>query len=218
RRVGLTGRDSLLVDPEKIKLRGASQRKGKNTLRGLAVSRDSRYLAVGVIPGGSELDGELHVFDIATSRETGDIITRVGAEDWYPSWLPDNRSFVYGHLQKLASGAPAAETRQKFRSYLHVLGTDPEKDVPVFGFGVVPSIDVDPSLIASVRIPADSWYALGLLNGSTTRNSAYYIAPASVIGQSKAEWRKVADFVDGVTGVSVHGDYLYVRTYKGAPR
>ena len=45
----------------------------------------------------------------------------------------------------------ALEARQKFRSYLHALGTDPENDPPVFGFGVAPSIDVDSSLIASVK-------------------------------------------------------------------
>ena len=32
------------------------------------------------------------------------------------------------------------------------------------------------------------------------------------------EWRKIADFTDGVTDVRVHGDDLYVRTYKDSPR
>jgi prolyl oligopeptidase len=218
RRLGLSGRDSLLVDPEKIRLQATSQSRGKNEIWGWAVSNDRRYIAVGIVPGGSELDGELHVIEIATARETGDVIRHVGAEAWEPYWLPDDRSFVYGHLQKLPPGAPAAETRQKFRSYLHVLGTDTEKDIPVFGYGVVPSIDVDPSLIASVRTQPDSRYALGVLNGSVTRNSAYYIAPVSTIGKAKTEWRKVADFADGVTDVTVHGDDLYVLTYKDTPR
>jgi prolyl oligopeptidase len=193
RRVGMTGPDTLLVDPEAVKLAPSSQNKGKNTISGGATSGDSRYEAVGIIPGGSELDGELHVFEAASGRETGDVITRVGAEGLQPCWLPDNRSFVYGRLQDLPAGAPAAEVRQKFRSYLHVLGTDPAKDAPVFGYGVVPAIDVDPSLIASVEIQFDSRYALGVLNGSVTPNSAYYIAPVSAIGKSNREWRKVAD-------------------------
>lgn len=217
-RRGLSGQDTLLLDPEKITLAGSSQGKGKNTIWGGATSDDSRYEAVGIIPGGSELDGELHVIEIGTGRETGDVISRVGAEAWNPHWLPDNRSFVYGRLQKLPPGAPAAEVRQKFRSYLHVLGTDPEKDQPVFGYGVVPSIDVDPSLIASIETQPGSRYALGVLNGSVTPNSAYYIAPVDAIGKSNREWRKVAGFADGVTSIAVHSDDLYVLTYKDAPR
>jgi prolyl oligopeptidase len=218
RRAGMTGPDTLLVDPEKVKLAPSRQNKGKNTLSGGATSGDSRYEAVLVVPGGSELDGELHVFESATGRETGDIIAGVGAEGLQPCWLPDNRSFVYGRLQDLPPGAPAAEVRQKFRSYLHVVGTEPAKDVQVFGYGVVPSIDVDPSLIASVEIQPDSRYALGVLNGSVTQNSAYYIAPVSAIGKSNREWRKVADLADGVTSIAIHDDDLYVLTYNGAPR
>jgi prolyl oligopeptidase len=217
-RQGLAGEDKLLVDPEKITLAAVDQGKGKNNIHGVSVSDSGEYIAAGIVPGGDDLHGELRVIDSATGRETGDVITQVGAEAWYPYWLPDNHSFVYGHLQKLSPGAPAAEVRQKFRSYLHVLGTDPEKDQPVFGYGVVPSIDVDPSLIASVRTQPDSRYALGVLNGSVTPNSAYYIAPVDSIGKSNPAWHKVADFSDGVTGVEVHGDDLYLSTYKDAPR
>jgi prolyl oligopeptidase len=217
-RRGLNGEDKLLVDPEKVTLAPADQGKGKNVIQGFAVSDNGAYIALGIWPGGDELHGEVHVTDTATGQETGDVLTQVGAEAWQPSWLPDNRSFVYGRLQKLPPGAPAAEVRQKFRSYLHVLGTDPEKDRPVFGYGVVPSIEVDPSLIASVQTQPDSRYALGLLNGSVTPNSAYYIAPVDTVGKSNASWRRVAEFADGVTSIAVHDDDLYLLTYKDAPR
>lgn len=218
KRNGLHGQDTLLVDPEKVKLAPAAQGKGKNTIWGVIVSHDNKYLAVCIIPGGSELDGELRVFDIDTGRETGDVISRIGAEAWEASWLPDNRSFVYGHIQQLPPRAPESEVRQKFRAYLHVLGTDSVKDKPVFGYGVVPSIDVDPSEISSIQIPYGSNWALGLVNGSVTPNSAYYVAPAASIGKPNPQWRKVADMADGVTSIVVHGDQLYALTYKDAPR
>ncbi len=218
-RHGFEGEDKVLVDPEKITLAPANQGKGKSEIRHYALSDDGKYLAVGVIPGGSEMNGEIHVVETATGRETGDPITRgVGVEQWFPYWLPDNRSFVYGRLQQLPPDAPATEVRQKFRSYLHVLGTDAEKDSPVFGYGVMPSIDVDPSLIASVRTAPRSRYALGVLNGSVTPNSAFYIAPADSIGKAGTPWRKVADFSDGVTRIVAHDDDLYLLTYKEAPR
>jgi prolyl oligopeptidase len=218
RRDGLNAQDTLLVDPEKVELAPAAQKKGKDTIWGYAPSGDNKYLAVCIIPGGSELDGELRVFDMATGRATRDIITQVGAEAWEVSWLPDNRSFVYGHVQQLPPGAPESEVRQKFRAYMHVLGTDSVKDKQVFGYGVVSSINVDPSQISSIQIPYGSNWALGLVNGSVTPNSAYYIAPASSVGEPNPQWRKVAGMADGVTSIVVHGDELYALTYKDAPR
>jgi prolyl oligopeptidase len=217
-RRGLNGEDKLLVDPEKISLSPVDQGKGKNLIQSFAVSDNAAYIALGIWPGGDELHGEVHVIDTATGQETGDVLTQLGAKAWQPYWMPDNRSFVYGRLQKPSTGAPAAEVRQKFRAYLHVLGTDPEKDHPVFGYGVVPSIDVDPSLIASVRTHPGSGYALGLLDDGVTPNSSYYIAPVEAVGKSEPAWRKVADLADGVTNIAVHDDDLYLLTYKDAPR
>jgi prolyl oligopeptidase len=218
-RTGLNGPDRLLLDPEKITLTAANQGKGKNDILDCAVSDDGRYVVAGIIPGGSETNTELHVIETANGRATGDVLSRgVGAEAWNPHWLPDNRAFVYGRMQTLPPGAPAAEARQKYRSYLHVLGTDQAQDRPVFGSGVVPSIEVEPSLIASVEIQPGSRYALGVLNGSVTPNSAYYLAPVEAVGKPNPRWRKVADFADGVTRIAVHGDDLYLLTYKDAPR
>jgi len=217
-RRGLHGKDELLVDPGKITLTPADQGKGKNIIEGVALSNDLRHVAVGIEPGGDELAGELHVMDIATRRETGDVITHVGAEAWEPTWLPDNHSFVYGRLQKLPPGAPAAEVRQKFRSYLHVLGTDPAKDEAVLGYGVAPSVPVTPSEIASVRTQPGSRWALGVITGSVTPNGAFYIEPVADLGKTNSAWRKVAGFPDGVKDIVVHGDDLYVLTYKNAPR
>ena len=220
-RKGLGGEDRLLLDPEKIPISPANRAygKGKNTLGITVPSNDAKLITAAIIPGGAENDTELHVIETATGREAGDVILRaVGQEIGYPYWLPDNRSFVYGRYQKLPPGAPVTEEAQKYRAYLHVLGTDPEQDPAVFGYGVVPSIDVDPSLIACIQTQPDSRYALGILNGSTTRNSAYYVAPVDSLGKSNTSWRKVADFSDGVTSVVVHGDDLYLLTYKNAPR
>ncbi|MBV9147358.1 MAG: prolyl oligopeptidase family serine peptidase, partial [Acidobacteria bacterium] len=216
-RQDLNGEDRLVVDPQRIKLNPEDQGKGTTVIEWFAVSNNQKKVAVLVIPGGDELHGELHVLDIESGRESGEVLTQVGAEAPQVYWLPDDRSFVYGRLQKLPPGAPAAEVRQKYRSYLHVLGNSPEQDQPIFGYGVVPGIDVDPSLIASVVIQHGSHWALGVLNGSTTPNSAYYIEPLSDLGKNHS-WRKIADFADGVTDVQLRDDNLYLLTYKNAPR
>jgi len=217
-RQGLNGEDKLLVNPEKIKLATAIQSKGANTIVGSLPSQDGKYVAVGIAAGGSELT-EIHVFEISSGHETQDVIHDVY---WVtvssPSWLPGNRSFVYGRPWNLPPGAPANEADEKSRVYLHVLGTDPSKDPAVFGYGVVPAIQVDRRYIPSVAIPLDSAYAIGTIHSGVSGNSSFYIEAAADLGKTDTAWRKFADFSDDVSNVEVHGDDLYVLTYKNASR
>jgi prolyl oligopeptidase len=217
-RKGLKGEERLLADPERISIAKANRRKGARVIDYFAPSNDLKYVAVTIVPGGSEYDTEIHVIETASGRETGDVISRCCVKS-NPMWLPDNRSFVYGRWQKLSPGAPATEVRQRSRCYLHVLGTDPEKDQPVFGYGVVPSIDVDPRHYSSIRTQPDSKYALGVIGTPVVSpNSAFYIAPVDTIGKSNTAWHRVADFSDEVSDVAIHGDDLYLLTFKDAPR
>jgi prolyl oligopeptidase len=215
-RQGLTGEDRLLVDPEKVTLAPSNKGKGKNAIQYFAASRDNKYVAVGIAPGGAERDTEMHVFEAVSGRETGDVVSRAWGAS--PNWLPDNRSFVYGKLQKLPPGAPATEIEQKVRSYLHVLGTDAEQDPAVFGYGAVPSISVDPTHIATVVAQPNWDYALGMITTGVSPNNAFYIEPVADLGKTNSAWRKVVDFSDDVSDIEVHGDDLYVLTYKDAAR
>ena len=84
--------------------------------------------------GGSE-QSVLHVKEVATGKETGDVIDR--ANFGPPGWTGDNR-LLYNRLQKLAPDAPPTDKYVNSRVYLHTLGTDPEKDVAILGPGVTP--------------------------------------------------------------------------------
>ncbi len=214
---GLKGRDELLVDPQKITLSTSIQGKGKNAIAGWAISNDAKYITFGVTPGGAERDNEWHVMEIATGRETGDVIAGVGFFPFLPNWLPDNRSFVYSRLQKLSPGAPASEIMQKVRVYRHVLGRDTEKDEPVFGFEAVPSIAVDPVQYAGAQTQPDTDYALATL-GTVAPNPTFYVGSANKIGKEPMEWRKVASPEDRVGQMAVHGGDLYAMTFKNASR
>jgi prolyl oligopeptidase len=215
-RLGLTGEDKLVVDPEKVTLAAANEGKGKNRILYFAASRDNRYVAVGIAPGGAERDTEMHFFKTASGHEIGDVVPR--AWDSNPNWLPDNRSLVYSKLQKLPPGAPATEIEQKVRSYLHVLGTDAEQDPAVFGYGAVPSISVAPTNFAGVEAQPNWDYALGIIATGTAPNNAFYIEAVADLGKTNSAWRKVADFSDDVSDIEVHGDDLYLLTYKNALR
>jgi prolyl oligopeptidase len=214
----LTGTETLLLDPERITVAEGNRGKGKNQIGYFTPSNDLKYVAVTIIPGGSENDTEIHIIETASGHETGDVIPRCCVKS-NPIWLPDNRSFVYGRLQTLSPGAPATEVRQKYRAYLHVLGTAPEKDQAVFGYGVIPSIEVDPRLYASIRTQPESKYALGVIGLPVAApNSAFYIAPVNAIGKTNVAWLKVADLSDDIADIAIHEDDLYLLTFKDAPR
>jgi prolyl oligopeptidase len=215
-RQGLEGKDRLLVDPQNVKLAPQDQGKGKNVILYFSTSQNSHYVAVGIAPGGSERDTEIHIFETANGHALSDIIQR--AWGGRPSWLPDNRSFIYGKLQKIPPGAPVTEIEQKFRAYLHVLGSDPAKDPAVFGFGVSPAIPVKATEFASAGTPPDSRYAIGAINSGVSPNSVFYIEPVSEMGKTNSAWRKVAGLSDDVADVDVHGDDLYALTFKNALR
>jgi prolyl oligopeptidase len=49
-------------------------------------------------------------------------------------------------------------------------------------------------------------------------NSAFYIAPVGALGKSNVPWRKIADLADDVADIAIHGDDLYILTFKNTPR
>jgi prolyl oligopeptidase len=217
-RKGLTGQERLVVDPENVTIAEASRQKGNKVIDYIAPSNDLKYVAVAITPGGSEYDTEIHIFEIASGRETGDVITRCCAHA-NPVWLPDNQSFVYGKWRTLPAGAPVTEMRQKSQVFLHKVGSNSEMDKPVFGYGAVPAIEVDPRKVSMIKTEPNSKYAIGRIGiPIVSPSSAFYIASAESIGKPSPVWRKVADLSDEVGDVVVHGDDLYLLTFKNAPR
>ena len=211
-REGVSGNEKLLVDPEKMGAPGGPP----YAINYYAPSNDGRYVAYGVSPGGSE-DAVLHILDTNSTRDTGEAIDRVlfgGAI----SWLPDGRSFVYNRLQKLAPGAPPTERYLKSRNYLHQVGTDPEKDPPVFGYGLLPSVKVEPRDISFVLTTPGSDYAVGLVKHGVQNEFTAYVAPRASISKPDAAWRKVCDIDDQVTDVALRVADLYLLTHKNASR
>src|SRR6202789_4050272 len=128
-RVGLGGEEKLIVDPTKYTAAGG----GHSSMSYYAVSQDGRSVAAGISPAGSE-DAVIHIYDAQTGKEAGETIDR--AEFGGPSWLPDGKSFVYNRLQKLGPSSGPYDKELLSRVYLHVVGTDAERDRLIFGDGV----------------------------------------------------------------------------------
>ena len=209
-REGLNGAERLLIDPEKLSAGGK-----RYSVNDFSPSLDGKYVSYVISVGGSE-NGEMRVLETATGRDTDDRIDR--ARFGAGSWLPDGRSFLYNRLQKLADGAPPTELYQKSRVYLHTLGTSADEDKAVFGYEVNPSIKMETTPIPFAFVPVGSKYAFAIVNSGVSPNSEFYVAPLDSLAQTPIPWRRLVSLEDEVSNLDVHGDELYLLTYKTTPR
>ncbi len=214
-RDGLAGAERLLVNPNKISNDGK-----RYSINVWNASLDGKYIAYRMAAGGAE-NGEIRVVNVANGKDMNECIDRVrfGAGNW----LPDGKSFLYNRLQKLPEGAPQTDKYQKSRVYLHVLGTDPDTDKAVFGFDVNLRIKFDQTLLPAVQTDANWNFALAMLESGVSPNKEFYVAPLETLNEKVVPWRKIVSFDDEVgsyqaDGVAIHGDDLYLISYKNTPR
>ena len=207
-RQGTRGKERLLIDPDKR----ATSPGTHYAIDYFQPSPDNKYVAYGISEGGSE-ESVLHVFDVAAGKDTGDAIDRALFAS--PSWLPDG-TLVYSRLQKLGPGMPVTAKYLNQRAYLHRLGTDPDNDAALFGVGVVPGIAVEPvENVAGGYVPGSS-YVFALIVNGVQREAKLYAAPLTSLAGDKTPWRKLVDYSDGVTDLSIHGDTMYLLSHNGA--
>ncbi len=209
-RDGFKGAERLLIDPDKLSAPGK-----RYSIDSYNPSFDGKYVAYTVSLGGSE-NGEMRVVETATGRDMGEHIDRCrfGAG----AWLPDGRTFLYNRLQKLAANAPPTELYQKSRVYMHTLGSDPDKDRAIFGYEVNPSIKMETAPLPFASVPIGSKYVIALVNSGVSPNSEYYVTTLDKIGATPIPWRRIASLDDEISGSDIHGDDLYLVTYKNTPR
>lgn len=209
-RHGMAGKERLLVDPAALQAP-----EGKHfAIDYFAPSPDNKFVAYGISIGGSE-ESVLHVMDVATGKETGDVIDR--ANFGSPSWLPDGR-LLYNRLQKMAPGAAVTDKYVNSRAYIHVLGANPDRDAALLGAGLAPDIAVEPAEIPIVQNPIGSKYVVGMIINGVQNEFKLYVAPLAALSGGKISWVKVADNADDVTGYDIAGDNLYLLTHKDASR
>ena len=210
-RDGLTAAERVVADPVKITPTGSPS----FVINYYAVSFDGSRLVYGASPGGSE-DAVIHIVDVATGRESGETIDRglFGS----PSWLPDGHSFFHNRVQKMQPGMPPTERELKSKVYLHVVGTDPEKDPLVFGYEVSPNVKMVPTDIPFVITLPGSRYAFGVIAHGVRPEITVYAAPLTSFGSGNIPWRKLVDVDDDVIDFAPHGDDVYLITHKDALR
>jgi len=209
-RVGLTGEEKLVIDPTKYVGAGG----GHSSMSYYAVSQDGGSVAAGISAAGSE-EAIIHIYDAQTGKESGETIDR--AEFGGPSWLPDGKSFVYNRLQKLGPDNGPNDKELLSRVYLHVVGTDSDKDRLIFGEGVAGTSFVPTDLPFVAVVPATA-YAVGLVAHGVANELTFYVAPVASLASGNIPWKKICDVDDAVTSFDIKGDDIYLLSHKNASR
>jgi prolyl oligopeptidase len=204
--------ERLLVDPEKL-----TTKDGKHfSIDYFQPSLDGKYVAYGISPGGSE-DSVLHVLESATGKALSDVIDR--AQFGQPTWLSDGKSFFVARTQKLDPNDPATAKYQKLRVYRHTLGSDPEKDLQMFGYGFTPNVKVtEDDFPVVIYSPAAPKWMVGLVIHGVKNEKDVYVAPFEDTPTANTLWKKVADDTADITNLDFHGDDLFLLSHKDASR
>jgi prolyl oligopeptidase len=201
------GKQRVLVDPAAF---AAST--GHASVDGFSASPDGARLAFNVSTGGGET-AAVHVLDLATGKQLADRVDRVpGAAR--VTWLPDSTGFFY--VQKVAEGRgvdPMLDPQMR----LHILGTPAEQDAGVLG-SAVRGVAVAPNEWSIALATGSARWVLAEIAGARSE-ARIVVAPVAAIdrsGAGRTPWHAVAGYDDGVAAATVHGDRVYLRSYKGA--
>jgi len=202
------GTERILIDPELL------DGDHHASLNAYALSPDGKYVGYVIASGGGEV-GQIHVMDVATGKETGDVIDSIWGE-FAPSWLPDGKSFFYTQMTPPAAGG---DPLQNMIARYHVLGTPTAKDVTVLGREADSTFPMAPQGFPLVRVePMSSWVVAEAVGAGVVQRVA--VAKRSELdlsGRGKTPWKLVATDADDFTKVMTRDDRLYALTFKGAP-
>ena len=208
-RDGVDGAESLLVDPDKDASPGHHF-----AIDYFEPSPDGSRVAYGISPGGSE-KSVIHILDVSPRREWPEAIDR--ADYGSPSWRADDRSFYYNRFAKVGPDAKDTEQYLNSRACLHVVGTDPDRDLALIGTGVPGSLQVTPVDYPFIACTTGSPYVIATISHGADPAVTAYVARSDG-HDGLTPWVKIADVDDAVTAIVPHGDKLYLLTHKNAPR
>jgi prolyl oligopeptidase len=209
-RTGTAATERLLVDPDRRATPGHHF-----AIDYYEPSPDGMRVAYGLSQDGSE-NSVIHIIESDSLREAAETIDRT--EYGTPSWRADGKSFFYNRFALLGPSAVETDKYLNSRAYLHVLGTDPERDIALIGTDVAENrLAVTPVDVPIVVAAAGSSYEFAVISHGAERAVTLYIGTAS-LSAADTVWRKVADTADAVTEFAVHGRKLYLLTHKGAAR
>jgi len=189
-------------------------------IRTFVPSWDGRYVALGITARG-DANPAIVVVDAVNGglvRDgVPDLFTTQSDTQYEVTWLPDGSGFFYPRLFATSSVDPT-EQLNRGRQFLHRMGTPQSADVPVFGFGVSPTVPMEKIDVPSrVGTSANSSWMFGTIYRARQNATDYYASPLPT-GNEAPTWIQIASGADRITALKLHGDTVYGLARKDADR
>jgi len=197
--------ERVILDPNQL------NSKGTTAIDFYVPSLDGRYVAASLSEGGSE-EGTVHVYDVASGNETGDVIPRVnkGTGGGSVAWNGDGTGFFYTRYP--GDGERPKEDLDFYQQiYFHKLGTPVSADTY--------SIGKDFPRIAEIlmRTSDDGRYVLAQVANGDGGEFAHYLMDFSA--ERTNTWIQVTHFIEKVSQAVFGKDHtLYLLSRNNAPR
>jgi len=194
--------ERVVVDPNVL------DASGKTTIDFFVPSPDKKLVAVSLSSGGSE-SGDVHVFDVATGKEKGDVVTRVngGTAGGSLAWNVDGSGFWYTRYPRAGERAEADLDFYQ-QVYFHKLGTPEAKDAYAMG--------KDLPRIAEIELERSDDGSAVLARVANGDGGQY---EHHVLRTGAQSWARLSRFEDDVVHATFSPDgKVYAVSRKGAPR
>jgi len=190
--------ERVLVDPNTL------DPSGRTSIDFFVPSFDGRRLAVSLSRGGSE-SGDLHIYDLSTGKETGEVIPGVngGTAGGSVAWNADGSGFCYTRYPRQGE-RPKEDLDFYQQVWFHKLGSADDhyeigKEFPKIAETTLETSDDGKFVLASVR-NGDGGDVEHFLRGDD------------------AHWHQITRFADGVKVATFGLDgNLYLLSRKNAP-
>jgi prolyl oligopeptidase len=193
--------ERVVVDPNLL------DPSGKTCIDFFVASPDGKQVAVSLSAGGSE-DGTVHVYDVDTGKETGDVIARVngGTAGGSVAWSGDGKHLYYTRYPHVGERSPEDLSFYQ-QIFVHDLGTPSERDRY--------SLGKDFPRVAEIELEAspDGKLILARVANGDGGDFEHFLLGAS------GKWQRVAQLRDKIINAHFGLDgNLYLLSRFEAPR
>ena len=193
--------ERVVVDPNVL------DSSGRTAIDFYVPSRDGKLVAVSLSEAGSEA-GSVHVYDVATGKERGEIVPRVngGTAGGSVAWSVDGRGFFYTRYPR--DGERATADMEFYQQvYFHEIGKSTKDDRYELGKDLPRIAEI------ALRASDDGRYLVASVANGDGGDIEHFVRSPT------GKWTKLAGFEDKVVHVE-HGrdESLYLLSRAGAPR